>query len=164
MGVQKGVLAAVPGQARYLTFLLNAGTHPRRALSALAKIADGETCVVGIGQSTVAACGAGIDGLREFPGFSGKGFTVPSTPAALWCWLRGGDRGELVHLSRRIEAALAPAFAAGSVVDAFRHGSGRDLTGYEDGTENPKGRKAVAAAVAKGSCAGPDGSSFVAVQ
>jgi deferrochelatase/peroxidase EfeB len=25
-------------------------------------------------------------------------------------------------------------------VDAFEYGSGRDLTGFEDGTENPEGR------------------------
>ena len=164
MAVQGGVLAPVPAQARYLSYALTAGAPPRRALLALAKIADGETCVVGIGQSTIAACGAGIDGMRAFPSFSGRGFSVPSTPAALWCWLRCSDRGDIVHLAQAITAALAPAFVVESVVDAFRHGSGRDLTGYEDGTENPKGKKAVAAAVASGLGTGLDGSSFVAVQ
>lgn len=163
MNVQKGVLAPAPGQARYLTFSLKAGTQPRRALQALAKLADGDTCVVGIGRATAAACGVAIAGLREFPSFTGKGFSVPATPAALWCWLRGSDRGALVHLARAIETALAPAFAVESVVDAFRHDGSRDLTGYEDGTENPKGSKAVAAAVAGGP-AGFGGSSFVAVQ
>ena len=152
MAVQGGVLGAMPAQGRYLTFALKPRAQPRRALLELARLADGEHCV------------AGIDGMRELPSFSGRGFTVPSTPAALWCWLRGSDRGELVHLTRRISDALAPAFAIEAVVDAFRHGSGRDLTGYEDGTENPKGKKAVAAAVAKGRGAGIDGSSFVAVQ
>jgi putative iron-dependent peroxidase len=164
MAVQGGVLAPVPTQGRYLTFSIKAGGQPRRALTALAAFADGENCVVGIGQSTIAACGAGVGGMREFPAFSGKGFTVPSTPAALWCWLRGSDRGELVHLTRRIALTLVPAFEIESVVDAFRHDSGRDLTGYEDGTENPKGPKAVLAAVAKDMGTGLDGSSFVAVQ
>lgn len=163
MGAQAGVLAAVPRQARYLTFSLRGGTSPRSALQALAALTDGERCVAGFGQAVVAACGAHIDGLREFPSFSGPGFSVPSTPAAVWCWLRGDDRGDLVHRSRRIAQALAPAFAAESAVDAFRHGSGRDLTGYEDGTENPKGARAVAAAIARGP-AGTGGSSFVAVQ
>lgn len=158
MEVQAGILAAVPAQARYLTFSLMTGSQPARALAALAALADGERCVVGIGQSALAACGRVVTGMREFPSFSGKGFNVPATPAALWCWLRGSDRGELLHLSRRIEAAVAPAFVLDAAIDAFRHGSGRDLTGYEDGTENPKGRKAVTAAVAA------DGSSYVAVQ
>jgi len=41
--------------------------------------------------------------------------------------------------------------------------TGRDLTGYEDGTENPKGKAAVQAAIVA-SGAGLKGSSFVAVQ
>jgi putative iron-dependent peroxidase len=41
--------------------------------------------------------------------------------------------------------------------------TGRDLTGYEDGTENPKGKKAEKAAIVA-SGTGFAGSSFVAVQ
>ena len=92
----------------------------------------------------------------------GPGFVVPSTPAALWVWLRSGDRGELVHESRRTERALADAFAMDSVVEAFRYREGLDLTGYEDGTENPTGD--AAAALVSGRGPGLDGSSFVAVQ
>ena len=46
----------------------------------------------------------------------------------------------------------------------FSIDSGRDLTGFVDGTENPKGKKASAAAIVRGAGAGLDGSSFVAVQ
>jgi len=49
-------------------------------------------------------------------------------------------------------------------VDGFRHGTGLDLTGYEDGTENPQGPDALAAAVVKGAGPGLDGASFAAVQ
>jgi len=92
------------------------------------------------------------------------GFEVPSTPVALWCWLRGGERGELVHRARQLEAALAPDLFPVLSIDAFRHGSGLDLTGYEDGTENPKGEAALEAALVRGAAPGLDGSSFVAVQ
>jgi len=162
--LQPGVLAPVPAVARYLTFTLKPRAHPRRPLIAIASFADGESCVVGVGESVLRALGVSIAGMRAFPSYSGKGFEVPSTPAALWCWLRGGDRGALLHQGRKIEHALAPAFALEHAIDAFRHGSGRDLTSYEDGTENPRGRKAVAAAAVKGMGAGLDGSSFVAVQ
>jgi len=117
--------------------------------------------VVGIGLPLAAALRSAIDGLRAFPAHTGPGFGVPSTQDALWCWLRGEDRGELVHLGRQFEALLEDAFVVEDVVDAFKYGSGRDLTGYEDGTENPKGEAAVAAALATG---GLQGSSFVAVQ
>ena len=49
-------------------------------------------------------------------------------------------------------------------MDAFRYRTGLDLTGYEDGTENPKGDDAAEAAVVSGHGPGLDGSSFVAVQ
>ena len=164
MTVQGGVLAPVPAAARYLTFSLKHGGKVRRPLLALAALVDGANCVVAVGQPVIAECRRAIDGMREFPGFSGRSFVVPSTPAALWCWLRGDDRGELLALSRRIVAALAPAFTLDSAIDGFRHGSGRDLTGYEDGTENPQGKKAQTTAVLQGAGPGLDGSSFVAVQ
>jgi putative iron-dependent peroxidase len=50
------------------------------------------------------------------------------------------------------------------VVDVFRYDTGRDLTGYEDGTENPQGAAAIAAALVQGAGPGRDGGSFAAVQ
>ena len=67
----------------------------------------------------------------------------PSTPAALCLWLRGDERGELIARTRELSALLAPALQLDHVVDTFVHQRGqgkhgRDLTGYEDGTENPR--------------------------
>ena len=56
------------------------------------------------------------------------------------------------------------ALALEQVIEAFRHGAGLDLSGYEDGTENPSGDAAVQAAFVAGQGAGLDGGSFVAVQ
>jgi putative iron-dependent peroxidase len=158
------VLAPIPPVARYLIFAMKPGANPRSALAALAAIADGESCVVGIGDSVLRALGSPIAGMRQFPSYAGTGFEVPSTPAALWCWLRGSDRGTLVHQGRALAHALVPAFALEQAIDAFRYGKGLDLTGYEDGTENPRGRKAVAVTAVDGMGAGIDGSTFVAVQ
>ena len=165
MNAQPGLLAEVPSHARYLTFRRRpAASDPRPALERLAALPVDEARVVGLGASLVGELEGGIEGLRAFPAMVGKGLSVPSTPAALWCWLRGEDRGELVHSSRLVRRTLADAFEVDAVVDAFRHLDGRDLTGYEDGTENPTGEDAVAAAVVSGSGEGRDGSSFAAVQ
>jgi putative iron-dependent peroxidase len=161
---QPGILAPVPRHARYLTFSLKQGAQPREAVEALASAADGEACVVGLGALLLFALQKQVEGLRPFPHHRGEGFEVPSTPAALWCWLRGEDRGEIVLRGRAIERLLAPAFETTSVIDAFRHGRGLDLTGYEDGTENPKGKKAVEAAIVNDKRPGFGGGSFVAVQ
>lgn len=162
--VQAGILAPIPRHARYLSFTATHGANLAAALRWLAGVADGEKIVVGIGDALVQALGRNIGGLRSFPAIMGAGPEVPSTPAALWCWLRGDERGVLLHRARAIEHGLSAAFVPSQTLDAFRHGSGRDLTGYEDGTENPTGDAAVEATVVSGRGRGLDGSSFAAVQ
>lgn len=160
----------MPRVGRYLFFSMAQEPDAlRAALVRLAPLVDGLSAVAGLGITCVSALEATVPGLREFPALDAPGVTISSTPTALWCWLRGDDAGDLVHLTRRIEHALAPAFHLDRVIDGFRYGQGpnghgRDLTGYEDGTENPKGAAAVAAALVQGSGAGLEGSSFVAVQ
>ena len=161
---QPGILAPIPPHARYLTFALKSGARPQSELRSLAAAADGKACVVGIGALLAFALQKEIEGLRPFPHYQSEGVQVPSTPAALWCWLRGEDRGAIVLRARAIEKMLAPAFEVAGSIDAFKYGRGLDLTGYEDGTENPKGKKAGAAAIANDKRAGFGGASFVAVQ
>ncbi len=145
---QAGILAPIPRHARYLTFGLKQGVRPQAAQRSLAAAADGESCVVGLGALLLFALQKRIEGLRPFPHYRSEGVDVPSTPAALWCWLRGEDRGDIVLRA----------------LDAFKYGRGLDLTGYEDGTENPKGKKAAEAAIVRDKRVGFDGASFVAVQ
>lgn len=170
---QPGILEGVPAVARYVLFNIAdkavTAADIQEALRRLSPLANGSDVVLGIGPSLVAALGAEIPGLHEFPDMSGNGVKVPSTPGTLWCWIRGDDLGDLLHLTRKVQKALAPAFTVRHVVDAFRHalgesGHGKDLTGFEDGTENPKGEAAEEAAFAHGLGDGLDGSSYVAVQ
>ena len=161
--VQPGILAPVPAHARYLCCSLKAGAKPGHALRSLVEIADGDLVVV-VGQPVAVALGHRIARLRIFPTGFGSGLVLPSTSSALWCWLRGSDRGALLHLSRKVIASVSPAFNVETVIDGFKYDTGRDLTGYVDGTENPKGKKAFQATIVQGQGAGLDGSSFVAVQ
>ncbi|MEX8518469.1 MAG: Dyp-type peroxidase [Leptothrix sp. (in: b-proteobacteria)] len=164
---QTGLLAGVPAQARYMRFQLRAdATATAAVLQALAAQVDGVQTLVGLGASLVAALGAEIAHLHELTPPAGARVALPTNPAALWLWLRADsvDRGVLLQRSRQLEQLLAPAFELDGVQDAFRHAEGRDLTGYEDGTENPQDEAAVAAALLQGAGAGLDGSSFVAVQ
>jgi putative iron-dependent peroxidase len=162
---QPGILATpVPAQARHLFFALEASEALPAALDRFARLVDGETTVVGLGSSLLQALGRHVDGLRAFPVLDGAAVDIPSTQHALWCWLRGDDRGELLLRSRELVAALAPALRLEQATDAFRYREGRDLTGYEDGTENPEGAEAVAAAIVGADRESLRGSSFAAVQ
>ncbi len=160
---QPGILAEVPDVARYVSLRRRPGGDVHGALRALAALELGDD-VVGIGSSVSSELGVEIPGLREHPALVGPGITVPSTPTALWLWLRGADRGTLLHRARTLRAAVGDAFEVDTVVEAFKHGAGLDLTGYEDGTENPTDDDAVNAALVRGAGPGLDGSSFVAVQ
>ncbi len=162
--IQPGILLPPPQHARYLGFALDPDGDPRPALAALRDVVNSENIVVGFGPALVAALDTTIDGLRPYPGFTGPGVEIPATHGALWLWLRGEDRGELLHRGRHYEALLESAFILDDALDAFTHAECRDLTGYEDGTENPEGEDAIAAAAVTDSSNPLQGSSFVAVQ
>lgn len=160
---QAGILLPLPANARYLSFDLADLASVPACLNALRDLADGENTVVGFGLDLATALDANIQGLKRFPLKTAPGLSIDSAPEVVWIWLRGDDRGELLQRSRRISLALSPAFELKEICDAFKHDNGRDLSGYEDGTENPVEEDAVTAAIV-GSASALAGSSFVAVQ
>lgn len=164
--VQNAILMPIPHQACYLFFALKPGADYAvdyaAALQALAPQVDGEALLAGLGLPLTQALDKTIEGLRLFPVKVQQQISIPSTPAALLLWLRGRDRGEITLRANRLIAELEQAFELQQRIEAFKYGKAQDLTGYEDGTENPVGEEAVAAAVVT---EGPlKGSSFLAIQ
>ena len=167
--VQPGILADETRLSRYLLFSISSPVDLEEALLALQVNVDMDTTVVGLGHSLFTCLNKTLPGLHILPAQSSHGIDVPATPAALWCWLRGNDRGEIFHRARFIENLLMPAFILDDVIDSFQfdsehQGANHDLTGYEDGTENPQGDEAINAAVVKGVGENMDGSSYVVYQ
>lgn len=160
---QPGVLAAPPVLGRCLTFRIAPDTDLRAALGNLRDGFAIDSGVVGVGEPVARALGREVAGLRAFPGLAGPGCSVPSTQQALWLFLRGQDRSALFDLTEQIRSFVEGAFVLDDAMDTFTYAGGRDLTGYEDGTENPRGDAAIGAALVP---AGNPlrGSSFVAVQ
>jgi len=160
---QPNILVPIPPLARALAFVLRPETNPRDALKRLQSEFEPKHGIVGAGEPTVRALGGTVEGLRTFPALSGVGVVTASTQHALWVQLHGNDRGVLFDREAAIVATLGDAFILDDAIDLFRYRTGHDLTGYEDGTENPKEAAAVEAAITTGG-AGRAGSSFVAVQ
>lgn len=161
---QAGILEAIPAHARYLSCQLCLGADPRAVLQQLAAQTDGLATVVGLGESLVRAVGGQVPGLKTFHGIAGSLVKLPATPIDLLVWLRGTARGDLLKRSQHLETLLAPAFEITDITDAFNHANGRDLTGYEDGTENPQDDEALQVALLPGSAGPLAGSSFLALQ
>lgn len=164
MHYQSGILEEVPASARYQFFRLKPGKDPVTALKALADFAVEHSIVVGLGQSLLSTLDVEIPGMRKMPEFAGKGVETPSTPFSLWCWIRGEDRGDLLHKARKVRSLLTETFTLELVCDVFKFADSRDLTGYEDGTENPEGDDAISTAFVDSDIPGLAGSSFVAIQ
>ncbi len=164
MIMQPGILAPLPKVARYIEFAIQNIAALSRVMKTLQTLIDGERTVAGLGVPLIRVLGKDIPGLKVFPTQVGGGVTVPSTPGALWCWLRGEDRGTLFHEERHLIERVRPALMVHQAVEGFLHAGGRDLTEYEDGTENPKGKLAEKVAIVRGQGAMLDGSSYVAVQ
>ncbi len=157
---QQGILDDVPAHGRYLWFQLadESSDQAKQVLSTLLTKIDGQNAIIGLGRAALTLLGKDANTLQHFPSYDQYGVQVPATPAALWVWLRGEDPGVLLHRSREIVSALAPHFTLSHSVDGFKFNGGRDLTGYEDGTENPEGEAAADAAFTE------SGASYVAVQ
>lgn len=160
---QPGVLAPVPRAARFLALDRRADADLAEALDALAAVRVDGGLLVGLGPSLLAPLGVSVPGLRPMPALLGPAGAMPVTPADLWVRVAGDDPGDVHHRTRAALAALRP-FTVIDEVDGFVYAGGRDLTGYEDGTENPRDEAAAAAALARGHGPGFDGGSVVAVQ
>ncbi len=161
---QSGILSSETHLARYMLFNLLDIDAVKNCLEQLNEYVDAGSVVVGLGLSLIKAFNREISGLHNMPVNTAAGLDIPSTPYAMWLWLRGQDSGELFHRSRKLEEIFGSAFELVEVVDSFQYDNNRDLSGYEDGTENPQGDDAVSAAIVTDQGVGLDGSSFVAVQ
>ncbi len=161
---QPGILAPIAAAGRFLALDLAPGADVPAALARLAEVRCDDDLVVGLGDPLVRATGASLAGLRAFPAVCGPGVAFPSTQGSLWIHVRGADAGAILHRARVLLASLGGAFRLDEDVLAFKFQGGRDLSGYEDGTENPKGELAVKAAIVAGEGEGLDGGSFVAAQ
>jgi porphyrinogen peroxidase len=156
---QPTILAPPTAAGRFITLGLTGDADPRDVARRLAALTVGDGLVVGVGEPLARALGAKIEGLRAFPVVSGPGGTFPSTQGAVWLFVGGTDPGEILHRSRRVVASLGDFVRVDEDLPSFVYGGGRDLSGFEDGTENPKGDRAVEVAFGGGA-----GGSFVATQ
>ena len=155
---QPAILAPATAVGRTLLFRIAPEGDVREALEKLRDEITVDCGVIGIGEPTVLALGRTIEGLRTFPAMSGAAVSIPSTQEALCFLLRGADRGVVFDLTQTIREVLRDAFVLVDSNDTFIYHSNRDLTRFEDGTENPKDDAAIEAAIR------PDGSSFTVVQ
>jgi putative iron-dependent peroxidase len=136
----------------------------REFVDVLANLPLDEGRVVGVGVSVATAMGKSIDGLHAFRPVASPTGEFPSTQGDAWIFQGGKDPGEVLHKARMCLAGLGGTVKIVEEISSYVFDSGRDLTGYEDGTENPKDERAVEVALVRGGRPGMADGSFVAVQ
>jgi porphyrinogen peroxidase len=169
--VQAGILAEVPRQAGYLLLSREAGAQPpavakalKRLVAALKNLPEANKAgaagmhVLGLSDLLARSLGRPIAGHRPFLALANAKVDLPVTQSDVLVWLRGSDQGDLFHDMRRLCASVHGVLKVDSFVQAFKHRKGNDLSGFEDGTENPKDDLALACALQE------DGSSLLAQQ
>ncbi|MEP6697960.1 MAG: Dyp-type peroxidase [Pseudonocardiales bacterium] len=91
------------------------------------------------------------------------GCTMPATQQDAWVWVSGAAPDLVFDVCVDIVAALAPVAKVATEVTGWSYRHSRDLTGFQDGTENPSLAQAPAIALIPDGQAG-QGSSVVLVQ
>lgn len=90
--------------------------------------------------------------------------SAPSTGGDVFLHVASARRDLCFELARRVVATLGPGTQVLEEVHGFRYLDTRDLTGFIDGTENPKGDERAAAALIGDEDAAFAGGSYVATQ
>jgi putative iron-dependent peroxidase len=99
----------------------------------------------------------GLTGFRE-PIVGADGYTLPATQHDIVVWLAGAAYDVVFDLSRGVVSALASHATLAHEMVGWPYHRDLDLTGFEDGTENPTLVDATAAAVVEAGSPGEGGS------
>ncbi len=153
------------GQEDGIPDLLSEVTGLKRSVGF--RLPEGElTCVVGIG----ARAWDRLFGeprpaeLHPFRELAGDRHRAPATPGDLLFHIRAHRMDLCFELAKRLAARLAGLARVVDEVHGFRSFDERDLLGFVDGTENPEGEAAPAAALIGDEDAEFAGGSYVVVQ
>lgn len=124
------------------------------------------SCVVGVGSDVWGRLfdGPRPAGLHPFVELEGARHRAPATPGDLLLHIRSHRSDLCFELAGRLMERLRGAASVEDEVHGFKYFDNRDLLGFVDGTENPEGVAAGAAALVGPEDPGFSGGSYVVVQ
>ncbi len=177
--VAQPVAAPLTRAAIFLVVTINSGSENEASvrslcgdLAALLRAVEfrdlegGLTCVVSFGSEAWdrlfgAPRPAELHAFREFRAGARQ---AVSTPGDLLFHIRAKRMDLCFELAMQIMARIGAAVSPADEVHGFRYFDDRDLMGFVDGTENPRGDAAIDAVLVRGEDAAFEGGSYVIVQ
>lgn len=144
---QPGIFALGDAAHLFMEFQKQPGVSNAALIRGAANLHQPRTTVGGVNLvagfrpglwSAVAPSDAPPD-ARDFdtPIVGPDGFTMPATQADMWLWIAGASNGVVWDAGRDAIEALARLAVLDRHVNGWTYRHSRDLTGFEDGTENP---------------------------
>ncbi len=167
---QPGIFVEGTAHHHFLEYALaadeDADTVRGALAAAVAPAPAGVSCVLAFGAEAWRrlAPDALPDGLRPFDPIAGAdGTSAPASQRDILVWLHGGGRDDLLDGALAAHRALAPVSRLGLELTGFTYHDARDLTGFIDGTANPRDDAAREAALLPEGAPGAGGA-FVLTQ
>lgn len=103
--------------------------------------------------------------LRDFTPITGaSGLTAPATQRDLLIWIHGARADANFDLARAIHVALQPHAELMLEVPGFNYHENRDMTGFIDGTANPRQEEAIESALIPAGQEGAGGAYMLSMQ
>jgi putative iron-dependent peroxidase len=129
----------------YLELDLLPGADAARVLDVLASLegprstTGGANIVVAFERGVWQAAGGEVppDLTRFEPVTGPDGFEMPAEQHDIWVWISGPGYDLVFDVARAMAAAFAPMATVATHRAGFTYRDSRDLSGFEDGTENP---------------------------
>jgi porphyrinogen peroxidase len=113
-------------------------------LAAVARIREAATSVAGVNV----VVGFAAEPFETIVGVDG--FTMPAAQHDLWLWMHSAGPDAVFNVARLAARELAGLATLASEQPSFAYQASQDLTGFEDGTENPPIDEAVGAVTRDG--------------
>lgn len=162
---QPGIFAVGNRTHHHLEF--DCQGSPADVFAAIRRIREAATTVVGV--NVVVGFGAhqwsamsdtSPDDLIPFATIEGEdGYSIPASQHDLWLWLHASGPDAVFNIARIAAVELADLATVVHEQPCFTYQASQDLTGFEDGTENPPVDEAIESATIPG-----DGGSIVLLQ
>jgi putative iron-dependent peroxidase len=144
---QTGIFALGDASHGFFEFVLRDGAQPAELVRAVADLRPPHTTVGGMNlvvgfRPELWRSVAPDDAPRDVAGFNeplraADGYTMPATQADVWIWFAAAAYDIIFDAGRGAIDALAPYARVVREMTGWSYRHSRDLTGFEDGTENP---------------------------
>lgn len=144
---QNGIFMEGTSSASFIEFSIKSNIDVNKLKKSLIKVyemnSDQLEIVMSFSKSGFEKIRASVpEGLVDFKELVGvKNLTMPSTQSEVFIWAHSHSKSEIFDFQMKCKHILGAFLSVDLEQEGFRYHDSRDLTGFVDGSANPKGDK-----------------------